>query len=351
MRSSPEKVFEYFASYRTPEGDIFMTPDDLMRAIVPVFPPSESNLVRDGYLRGERSPGHLRCTPSELFMLFDMNGDGLISFKEYIFFVTMLSIPETSFTVAFKMFDSDCNGEIDREEFKRIMTLMRAHNRQGAFHSNGRRPGMKVGGAVEEGGLVEYFFGEDGKQHLEYGKFVQFLKSLHDEMVKLEFAHYDYKSRGTMSAKDFALSIVASADMKHLSKLLDRVEEMSNDSEFGKIRISFEEFKSFADLRKHLESFSLALFTFGKSNGLLTREDFQRAASQVCGISLTDNVVDIIFHIFDTNRDGSLSSTELLRVLHKRVRDIGHPTEAGMMNFLSCFWNCSKNSSSLLFRG
>ncbi|GMQ02994.1 hypothetical protein CsSME_00048978 [Camellia sinensis var. sinensis] len=59
-----------------------MTPSDLMRAVVPVFPPSESNLVRDGYLRGERSPGELRCAPSEFFMLFDTNNDGLISFKD-----------------------------------------------------------------------------------------------------------------------------------------------------------------------------------------------------------------------------------------------------------------------------
>lgn len=76
------KVFEYFASFRTLEGEIFMTPADLMRAVVPVFPPSDSHLVRDGYLRRERSPGELRCDPSEFFMLFDTNNDGLISFKE-----------------------------------------------------------------------------------------------------------------------------------------------------------------------------------------------------------------------------------------------------------------------------
>lgn len=59
-----------------------MKPSDLMRAVVPVFPPSESNLVRDGYLKGERSPGQLCCPPSEFFMLFDVDSDGLISFRE-----------------------------------------------------------------------------------------------------------------------------------------------------------------------------------------------------------------------------------------------------------------------------
>nr|GEU74782.1 calcium uptake protein, mitochondrial [Tanacetum cinerariifolium] len=217
MLSPPEKVFEYFASVENTRGEILMTPGDLMRAIVPVFPPSESNVVRDGSLRGEKSPGELHCAPSEFFMLFDVNNDGLISFKEYIFFVTLLSIPESSFAVAFKMFDIDNDGEIDREEFKKVMTLMRSYNRQGAFLKGGRRAGHRVGGHVENGGVVEYFFGEDGNKRLQHEKFVQFLRDLHHEMVWLEFSHYDFKSSGTIPAKDFVLSMVASA----MGKLMD----------------------------------------------------------------------------------------------------------------------------------
>ncbi|XP_075508214.1 calcium uptake protein, mitochondrial isoform X1 [Primulina tabacum] len=341
MRSPPEKVFAYFASVRASDGEIFMTPADLMRALVPVFPPSESHLVRDGHLRGERSPGELRCAPSQFFMLFDTNNDGLISFKEYLFFVTLLSIPESSFSVAFKMFDLDFSGEIDREEFKRVMILMRAHNRQGALHSNGIRAGQNLGGSVENGGLVEYFFGPDGNRRLKHDKFVQFLRDLHDEMVKLEFAHYDFKLRGTISAKDFALSMVASADMKSLNKLLDRVDDLDNEPRLGNIRITPEEFKKFSELRRKLQPFSVALFSFGQINGLLMRKDLHRAAEQVCGICLTDNVIEIIFHVFDANGDGSLSSDEFVRVLQKRERDIGQPSEAGVWSFFSCFWHCS----------
>lgn len=100
-------------------------------------------------------------------------------------------------------------------------------------------------------------------------------------MVRLEFAHYDYKLRGTILAKDFALSMVASADMTHLSNLLNRVDELNNKPHLKDVRITFEEFKSFAELRKKLQPLSLALFSYGKANGMLTREDFQRAASHV----------------------------------------------------------------------
>ncbi|XP_061376407.1 calcium uptake protein, mitochondrial isoform X2 [Gastrolobium bilobum] len=286
LRSSPEKVFEYFASYISPEGELLMKPADLMRAVVPVFPPSESHLVRDGCLRGERSPGHLLCAPSEFFMLFDINSDGLISFKEYIFFVTLLSIPESGFSVAFKMFDVDNNGEISKEEFKKVMALMRSHHRQGVHHRDGLRIGLKVNDSVENGGLVEYFFGKDGKGCLQHDKFVNFLRELHDEIVRLEFAHYDYKSQKTIPAKDFALSIVASANMSDLGRLLDRVDELNDDPRFKDVRITFEDFKNLAELRKKLLPFSLALIGYGKVNGLLTRDDFQRAASHVRHLSL-----------------------------------------------------------------
>ncbi|KAH7524607.1 hypothetical protein FEM48_Zijuj06G0137300 [Ziziphus jujuba var. spinosa] len=349
LRSPPEKVFEYFASFRTPEGELLMKPADLMRAVVPVFPPSESHLVRDGYLIGERSPGELRCAPSEFFMLFDVNKDGHISFKEYIFFVTLLSIPESSFHVAFKMFDIDNSGEIDKEEFKKVMALMRAHNRQGLQHRDGLRFGMKVNGSVDNGGLVEYFFGEDGNRTLQHDKFFKFLKDLQEEILNLEFAHYDYKLRGTISAKDFALSMVASADMSHLNRLLDRVDELNNERHLRDMRITLEEFKSFAELRKKLHPFSLALFSYGKVNGLLTREDFQRAASNVCGVNLTSKVVEIVFHVFDTNCDGNLTLHEFIRVLHRRERDIAQPIESGLIGFLYHCLDSMKNRSFARF--
>ncbi|KAK9947458.1 hypothetical protein M0R45_003082 [Rubus argutus] len=283
----PCKGFPILCIVQTPSGEAFMTPGDLMRAVVPVCPPYDSNRVREGSLRGEQLPGELQCAPSKFFLLFDTDGDGLISFAEYMFFVTLLSIPESSFTVAFKMFDLDNSGDIDREEFNRVMALMRNQN-------NKNKEGQRIKVGVEDGGLLEYFFGKDGKKGLKHERFVQFLRDLHEEVyLALGFAHYDYKSQGTISAKDFALSLVASADLNDVNKLLI-VLTKSAMSHINNIQITYKEFKDFAELRKNLRSFSLAIFSYGEVNGVLTKSDLQRAASKVCGISVTNNVTDII---------------------------------------------------------
>ena len=44
------------------------------------------------------------------------------------------------------------NRQIDREEFNKVTGLMRAQNRQGASHRDGRRFGLKVAEPVENGG-------------------------------------------------------------------------------------------------------------------------------------------------------------------------------------------------------
>jgi Ca2+-binding EF-hand superfamily protein len=58
---------------------------------------------------------------------------------------------------------------------------------------------------------------------------------------------------------------------------------------------------------------------------------------QVCGVQVTDNVVDIIFHVFDANRDGSLSASEFIRVTQRREDG---SSRSGLGSMISCWLNC-----------
>lgn len=80
------------------------------------------------------------------------------------------------------------NSEIDRQEFKKVMALMRSQNRQGANHRDGRR--LRVNTSVENGGLLEYFFGKNGNSCLQHERFVQFLRQLHDEVSEFRVCYF-----------------------------------------------------------------------------------------------------------------------------------------------------------------
>ncbi|XP_053722622.1 lysophosphatidylcholine acyltransferase 2 [Synchiropus splendidus] len=60
----------------------------------------------------------------ELFTLFDRNGDGTIDFREYVIGVTILCRPantEEVLRMAFKLFDTDEDQKITREEFTALL--------------------------------------------------------------------------------------------------------------------------------------------------------------------------------------------------------------------------------------
>jgi Ca2+-binding EF-hand superfamily protein len=342
--SPPEKVFEYFASVSCPDGSKAMMPTDLMRACVPVFAPTGSDNVKQGGLAGESTWGMWGkkvAKRSKFFELFDTNGDGIIDFPEYVFFTTLLSIPQDDVKTAFMMFDLDDSGTLDRDEFKEVLANLREKTRVGK-NSTGFRPGMKSSGSVEEGGLVEFFFGKNGKKTLTLKKFEDFLSQLHAEMVSLEFSHYDFNSKGYMSYKDFALSLVASGNVSEIRKYLGRVSTLPEDLP-GK-GVSLQEFQEVYKLRPRLHAMHVALQTYGGSSGV-KKDDFRRAAKKIGGANLTDVQIDILYHVFDLDGDGTLDADEFVNIISHKL-----PTSGGAMgedptSLFGCCKSCWDNRS------
>ena len=110
--STPEVIFQRFASTKDQNGEPMMTKADFLRVITPFVVPHDIDaLTTDPDL-------------NSLLSSIDLNSDGLISYGEFLFFTTLLSIPTRFSHVAFKMFDSDCSGSIDASEFKEMMQLI-----------------------------------------------------------------------------------------------------------------------------------------------------------------------------------------------------------------------------------
>ena len=170
--SAPEKVFEYFASVHKGK-EAFMTVSDFMRSILPF----------DYRHRDNTTPNNAptKDLESSVFAMIDVDGDGLISFPEYIFFITLLAIPKQHFRLAFHMFDYDGSGGVSLEEFTKMMEVMRSQSPHGQQQRT-----RSVG---ELGGLLETFFGRDGSKMLDYPTWEKFMTKLHHDVLKLEVTH------------------------------------------------------------------------------------------------------------------------------------------------------------------
>ena len=60
------------------------------------------------------------------------------------------------------------------------------------------------------------------------------------QIIHLEFAHYDFDNQGTIAATDFGLSMAASADLSKINHYLDRVQDLATNPHFAQMRISLE---------------------------------------------------------------------------------------------------------------
>lgn len=385
--SGPEKIFEYFASVGDIKSGFEMTPSDMMRSIVPVYPPEGSDIVRAGALPGEPS-AHIPQEDSALFRKFDVNDSGGISYDEWLLFEALLSIPTNdaegeralvpelcqgcnmqhrrefisrSFptihtvysridhdffpllrAVAFTLMDTDGNGTVDSTEFENLLSAIQA--RASRHHAAALRHSV-ADLNVARGGLVAAFFGADSKKTLSLPAFKKFLEELREEMVRLEFSFYDYAGRGHITGKDFAHSVVGSARLKHIDSYLDKVEELPG--ELAEAKVTLDQFRAFRKVWRHMHRLGVALdFKRSTTNGL-TPAELLRVVNRVLGVTLTPETVEILFHLFSDGQ-GGLNTTWLLSVMDRHFEtgmfsllEGGAVEPQGQRSFLECMSKCT----------
>ncbi|GAX83915.1 hypothetical protein CEUSTIGMA_g11339.t1 [Chlamydomonas eustigma] len=305
-----DKVFEYFSSKE--EGGIkVMMPQDMLRAVVPTYPASKSNTDRAGSLPGEREPTDTQASrkndvANKFFLQFDLDGDGSVSYLEFLLLLTLVSISKDDVAVIFDIVDEDSSGAIDIDEFNVIMRLM---NKRAHMHSNqkgsifGRSKLIKAeysGKDLEEvsaGSLLVSFFGEDGKGKMLLKTFKSFLGKLHDELIKLEFQHYMPDDEDNcIPGIDFARSLAASASLTQVYTLLDRIEVM--DARLLNAKISFKEFEDIYRMQCNLRPLKVALEFLHQLGRPITKQEMSKIVTRFTSVRLTDQVLDIIMVVF-----------------------------------------------------
>mmetsp|Transcript_25621 Transcript_25621/g.64301 ORF Transcript_25621/g.64301 Transcript_25621/m.64301 type:complete len:486 (-) Transcript_25621:75-1532(-) len=325
--STPEKVFSTFASVHV-NGKDFMTLDDLCAALLPFDHRPESEIPS------------MKQQPPEFFKKIDIDKNGLIDFGEYLLFVTLLGIPRTDFKVAFRMFDKDLSGFIDRAELVELLQILRTKNPFAGkardffnpFHTGSDRNFTEN---AQNPPALKAFFGDN--QYVTFEDFVRVFNDLHNAVLQLEFDRYDKGRTGFISARDFGLALIGYVNHKDIESYVARAHSLKNRGG----GISFEQFKNFNLALEQIEEIATAIEMYSTSSDEFTKEDFARAVRAVANVTLSPLQVDVIFTVFDRDGDGALDFHELVTTLKARTeKGMSSPRDLGITRIFNCCLSC-----------
>jgi Ca2+-binding EF-hand superfamily protein len=226
---TPEKVFNYFASALDGADQPAMTREDFVLSFTPFMRRQNIEEAEDKGAKGlmdvllasTKAPGasgSLKSTrvvakntvppqietgaPKSSLDLIDSSGDGLISFPEYLFCLSLLSISAKDIELAFNMFDIDGNGNVDPQEFESVVQIMREQN------SVFRSKRLDKYSVHDHEKLLDHFFGIKRDKKLQLSDFKDFVLSLQAEVLTLEFSYLADSKTKHLSGGNFIKLLV-----------------------------------------------------------------------------------------------------------------------------------------------
>eukprot|EP00923_Selenidium_pygospionis_P044086 GHVN01076138.1.p1 GENE.GHVN01076138.1~~GHVN01076138.1.p1 ORF type:complete len:340 (+),score=95.54 GHVN01076138.1:471-1490(+) len=225
FHSTPEKVFEYFASIQdAASGDRFMSKDDFLKSINATF----------FFKAYPVSKGDEREV--SVFNLTDANKDGRISFSEFLFFSTLLTTSTLVFETAFKLYSTpDEPMKLSREQFSNVMDALiklspkGISQRDSGFFPEPRAVTLDTRVGVSEvsiTGLEKVLFGEKVNKKVGWNEFVKLRKQLLGEIFLWEFSRcgplVNHQGQICLQGKHFARLLVAFVKPNQMQQLAAR---------------------------------------------------------------------------------------------------------------------------------
>ncbi|KAL6740129.1 hypothetical protein Aduo_013515 [Ancylostoma duodenale] len=348
LYSTPDKIFRYFATLKVIDKsdesgrtfEVFMTPEDFLRSFTPgVMQPRKYGLDSYKIYQPEKYKHKFSDTTS---IFYKLGENGLISFSDYLFLMTLLSTSPNDFALAFKIFDINGDGALDKEEFHKVQLLIMSQTTVGQRHRDHITPNSSF--RVESNSALEcYFFGKDGTKTLPASKFLEFQKCLYNDILRMEFERRDALDGvdGLISEYSFGELLLMHAQIpeKRQKLMLKRIKKKFKEKDSR--GISFEETKAFFQFLYHIEDVDMALH-FHRMAGLSIDAEVAR---KVTDVELSDHVIDVVITLFDDNMDGKLSNNEMVAVMRRRMRrGLERPRDTGLFRLLDALVLCGKRT-------
>lgn len=342
--STPDKIFRYFATLKVmnPSGDweVFMTPEDFVRSITPgMLQPEGLGLDQFRKFDPQLDKVELDIEPDSIFN--KLGECGLIGFSDYVFLLTVLSTPPRNFEIAFQMFDINGDGDVDKDEFLKVTSIIRNQTSVGKRH----RDHATTGSVVKEmsSALMTYFFGPNGEKKLTAKEFIKFQHDLHREVLRLEFNRYGPED-GKIDERDFASMLLTYAGFPKKKKnlMIRRVKRAVKNEEWA-VGITFDEYLNFWKFLQNIADVDTALSFYHLAGVSIDQDTLKHVARTVAHVELSDHVVAVVYTLFDENEDGQLSNKEFVSVMKRRLmRGLEKPKDTGFTKLINSVWTCTK---------
>ena len=339
--STPEKVFEAFASINKGRGHKLMTWEDFRRAILPYD--VRPDKMKKEFRRSDR-PVFLVDLIDKIERADPLSdpSDDFIALAPWLFVDNLLAIPVNDWALAFNMFDENEDGHICETEFRVLLE----HFRLDSFSA-------KRYDYAFIAPLFRELFGDgqtdtNKESILLMDQFDTFLTQLRLAILEMEFESYSDPSIGeSMSGKDFCVSLCGYADHRQLPWYVARINRMP--SHLRSIKVSLDEFIQFNLALNHLDRIIDALKIHSElkdpQKDSFNEMIFARAVKVVTGYQMRDDLSSLIFYLFDTNNDKKLDYNEIYAVLGNRFsHGRGHTRTSGFTKYVSCFKDCFKSN-------
>jgi len=304
---TPDNVFNYFASLQLINkfGKIttMMSPMDFYSAITPdcVLHPGAGSGMYEQIKEANLSKLQLDKSPLQKSLLNDIGKQGLISYSDFCFLLTLLATPPRFIDTAFNMFDVTGDEQIAAKEFAYVCTKM-AH-KAGGFGSYTDVDQAEILGS--NSGILNFLFGSDRKKALTREEFKKFQADLLEEIVQLEFKQYDKEDTGRISEADFCRFLLKRTKIppKKRVEMLKRVERIWPSKARG---VSLPSFKNFFCVLAGGLELERGLFFLDVENIGVDLEEFRKVCSWVSRQELSDHIAEVVFVMLDDQGSGRI---------------------------------------------
>merc|ERR1712055_80818 len=318
MFMTRDKIFNYFASFqhisKTGRKDMMMTPLDFYSSITP-----DCSLAF-----GTGSGVHVDVTDKEVnsgdyywgksvaldSLLNKIGEQGLLSYADYCFLLSLLSTPKRFIETAFNLFDVTGDGHINAKEFAYVSSKLAS--KSGGFGAYSATDQEEI--LASSSGLLNFLFGKDRTGKLNREGFVKLHSDLLEEVIQLEFSEYDKTRSERISERDLCHFLLKNSKIppKKQAAMLKRVEKVWPSKARG---ISLPSFRNLFSALSSGAELERALFFLDVENIGVDMEEFRKVSSWVTQQELSDHVAKVLFVLIGGDEKGRILKEEISPVL------------------------------------